>query len=359
MRRCVLGCFLGLVCCLGCGGGSARAEAQRRTMYFFDTFDTLITIIGYTEDQETFDRVTEQAKERFTGLHRFYDAYREYPGVQNIYTLNRDAGKAPVEVSPELMGLLCFVKEWQPRLKGTVNIAMGGVLGIWHDHREMGANDEANARLPDMEALRAEAEHQDLDTVMLDVENGVIFFTDPMVRLDVGAVAKGYATERVALWMLDSDMPHFLINAGGNVRAGLPPMDGRAHWSIGIQDPDSALGALGGEAAVEVVYLSDRSVVTSGDYFRFYYVDGARYHHLISPQTLMPATENRAVSIVCEDSGVADIVSTAVFLLPYEEGLELVERLDGVEALWVRADGEVCMTEGMRAMSRSGGGNSQ
>ena len=359
MRSRVWCCLLALVCCLVYGGGGAWAETQRRTMFFFDTFDTLITIIGYSEDQETFDRVTEQAQERFAELHRYYDAYREYPGIQNIYTINRDAGIAPVEVSSELIDLLAFVKEWQPRLKGTVNIAMGGVLGIWHDYRTKGMDDEANAVLPEMEALRVAANHQDLDTVILDAVNGTVFLSDPMVRLDVGAVAKGYATELVAQWMLSSDMPHFIINAGGNVRAGLPPLDGRAYWGVGIQDPETALGLAGREATVEVVYLANRSVVTSGDYFRFFIVNGVRYHHLISPQTLMPAMENRAVSIVCEDSGVADIVSTAVFILSYEEGLELVESLDGVEALWVRANSEVSMTEGMRNMSKSGGGNGQ
>lgn len=328
---------------------------QKRTLYFFDTFDTMITIIGYTEDQDTFDRVTSQAKQRFTELHQLFDGYHEYEGIQNIYTLNRDACIKPVAVAPELMGLLIFAKEWQTKLHGTVNIALGSVLEIWHEYRLMGTEDEENAKLPPMEALQAAALHTDLGTVVFNLEESTVFFSDPDVRLDVGSVAKGYATELVAQMLLASDMPHFILNAGGNVRAGQPPQDGRAQWGVSIQDPEAALGTAAGDGPLEVLYGSNLSVVTSGDYQRFYTVNGVRYHHIISPQTLLPATENRAVSILCEDSGIADMLSTAVFILPYEEALALVESMDRVEALWVRANGEILMTDGMRRVSKSGG----
>ena len=324
-------------------------------MYFFDTFDTMITIIGYTEDQETFDRVTAQARTRFAELHRLFDAYQEYEGIQNIYTINRDAAKAPVSISPELIALLAFAKTWQPQMQGTVNIAMGSVLQIWHDYRTRATASPKEAKLPAMETLISASEHMAMESVVLDLEAGTIFFSDPLVQLDVGAIAKGYATEKVAQMMLMSDMPHFILNAGGNVRTGEPPMDGRKSWSVGIQDPDAMLtGGTNAEPA-EVLYVSNRSVVTSGDYERFFTVDGARYHHIISPETLMPATENRAVTIVCEDSGLADILSTAIFILPYVKGRELIESLEGVEALWILQNSEIRMTEGMLGIAKSNG----
>ncbi len=355
MPRRVLGLLLAVCCLCAWAGACAEGQMQKRTMYFFDTFDTMITIIGYTGDQATFDRVTQEAKQRFIELHRLFDAYNAYEGIQNIYTLNRDAHMAPVKVAPDLMGLLLFAKEWQPKLHGTTNIAMGSVLQLWHADRAQATDTPEQAKIPSMEQLQAAATHTDMDSVIINQEDSTVFMEDPQVQLDVGAVAKGYAAEVVAKMLLNSDMPHFIINAGGNVRAGLPPMDGRKSWGVSIQDPEKALDATAADPSLDVLYLADRSVVTSGDYQRFYLVDGVRYHHIISPATLMPAMENRAVTIVCEDSGLADILSTAVFILPYEEGRALVESMEGVEALWVREDGEVLMTEGLKAISKSGG----
>ena len=133
-------------------------------------------------------------------------------------------------------------------------------------------------------------------------------------------------------------------------------MDGRDRWGIGIQHPDYLLGKTS-EENIEVVFVANQSVVTSGDYQRFYTVDGKTYHHLIDPETHMPADRFRSVSIVTEDSGFADFLSTAVFLMSYEEGRALVESLDGVEALWVLPDLTLQATEGMQAISHSHGGS--
>ena len=353
MRKRICTLLLAVVC-LVCGLPAAgQAEIAKRTMFFFDTFDTMVTIIGYTEDQATFDSVTKQAQERFTELHQIFDAYHEYDNIANIYTLNRQAKDAPVPVSAELMQLLSFAGEWQPKLNQQMNIALGSVLSIWHEHRAQGIASPEEAKLPPLDSLKAAMAHTDFSKVILDTEAQTVFFADPDLQLDVGSIAKGFAVELVAQMLLASDMPHFMINAGGNVRAGLPPLDGRTNWGVSIQNPDASFG--GSSEPIAVLYLSELSVVTSGDYERFYVVDGVRYHHIISPQTLMPATENRAVTIVTENSGLADVLSTVLFILPHEEGLALVERIGGVEALWVRQDGEVLMTEGMLRMSKSGG----
>ena len=345
-------CLLAACLLAGCARTNVGAEMEKRTAYFFGTFDTVVTVIAYTREQATFDQYVEKIKERFGELYRLYDAYNAYEGIENIHTLNRDAGKGPVKVEPELMDMLLFAREWQPKLHDTVNIALGSVLAIWHDYRERGMADEENAALPPMELLRGAAEHTDFDAVELDPEAGTVRFKDPALRLDVGAIAKGYATELVAQWLLTSDMPHFILNAGGNVRTGLPPLDGRENWGVSLQNPDAALAPDNPEQSIDVLYVSDISVVTSGDYQRFYRVDGVRYHHIISPDTLFPANEHRAVTIVCRDSGLADILSTAVFILPYEEGRALVESLDGVEALWVGLDGRVLMTDGLAPHSK-------
>ncbi|NLV57557.1 MAG: FAD:protein FMN transferase [Clostridiales bacterium] len=353
-----LGLCLCLCLCTACGSGAQGRQRpmNKYSMFFFDTFDTMVTILGYAEDQVIFDRVTGEAKAEFEKFHKLFDGYHEYEGIQNIYTLNRDAARTPVKVGPELWDLLTFAREWQPRLMGSTNIAMGSVLRLWHDCRE--AVEAGNPpSLPDPEALKEAALHCNFEDVVMDEANRTVFFRDPLLKLDVGAVAKGFATERVAQMMLASDMPSFIINAGGNVRAGQAPGAGRVHWGVGLQDPEAAQDPTAQNQSMDVLFLENLSVVTSGDYERFFVLDGVRYHHIISPDTLMPTTEFHAVTVVCQDGSQADLLSTALFVLPYEQGRALAESL-GVEVLWVRGEGEkreVLMTEGMKAFSKNQG----
>lgn len=348
--------LLALLLCilLACSvlGGCAQAEQQKYSTSFFDVFDTVTTIIGYADSQETFDRVVGEARQQFVRYHQVFDGYNAYEGVHNLYYVNQNAASGPVPAEPELMTLLAWIRDLQPSLEGRVNVAMGAVLRLWHDAREAGV------ALPDEAALREAAEHVDMSQVILDEQAGTVYFADPELSLDLGAVAKGYTAERVAQWMLDSDMPSFIISAGGNVRCGQKPLDGRARWGVSIQDP-GPIDGLPGTGYMDVLYLTNLSVVTSGDYQRYYTVDGVRYHHLIDPDTLYPGRHMRAVTIVTQDSGLADALSTAVFLMPYEQGRAFVEALDGVEAYWVLLDGSVQCTDGLRAMLASQGASSR
>ena len=342
-----------LLSCAAAAPHAARAQAERYSTMFLDTFDTVVSLIGYAESEEAFAAQADAAHEMYLRLHRLFDNYNAYDGVVNVYTLNERAAEAPVEVDPLLFGLLTFCKAHYGEARAQTNVAMGGVLALWHDCREAGLADPAHARLPERDALEAAARHAAMDDLVLDAEAGTVFFADPALKLDVGAVGKGYATELVAQMLLSGGMPSFVISAGGNVRTGEPPLDGRAAWGVGIQDPDGAV--LGTQDIVDALYLSNLSVVTSGDYQRYYAVDGVRYHHLIDPDTLMPGDFYRSVSIITEDSGYADFLSTAAFLMPYEESRAFIDALPGVEAIWLFPDGEKAYTDGAKAYSRAFG----
>ena len=338
---------------------AGEAAYQKFSYIFFGTFDTAITLIGYARDKATFDRAAARTEALFNRLHAQFDRYKPYQGVNNLYTLNNEAAKGPVRVPEELFSLLKWCREQQDVAKGYVNIALGSVLRLWHDERDNAEADPLAAKLPDMDLLRAAAEHTDFNGVVLDEAAGTVYFRDPLLQLDVGAVAKGYAAEIAAQELLLGEMPNFILNAGGNVRAGLPPADGRAKWGVAIQDPDAQTAFFSGSETLDVLYVADASVVTSGDYQRFYTVDGKRYHHLIDPFTLMPGGEARSVTIVTRDSGFADLLSTAVFLMPYAEGRAFVESLPGVEALWVLHGGSIEMTDGIAAVAHSQGATPQ
>ena len=337
----------------------AGAEMTKYSNMYLDSFDTVIQLIGYAESEEVFNQQSEQVHQMYLYLHKLFDNYNSYEdeGIISVYTLNERAAKEPVKVDPILFSLLTYCKSNYTLAQEQVNIAMGSVLRIWHNYREDGLNNPESAKLPPMEELTAATAHMNIDDLILDSENMTVFFAAPDMKLDVGATAKGYATEIVAKMLLSGPMPSFLISAGGNVRAGEAPAAGRKGWGIGIQDPDGAVFGL--SDYVEVLYLADKSVVTSGDYQRFYTVDGERYHHLIDPDTLMPGTSFRAVSIITEDSGFADLLSTASFLMPYEESRAFIDSLEGVDAIWLFPDGSMQMTEGAMAIAKSCGATNQ
>lgn len=345
-------CLLSVLCLLlgGCAPSGSAEKAQKYSAVFYDAFDTVTSVIGFADSQETFDRVFGQVREMFMHYHRIYDGYHGYEGINNLYYVNKNAAAGPVPAEPELIELLLYMKDLQPKLNGRVNIAMGSVLSYWHEMREEG---EA---LPEKSLLEKLDAHTDFDDVIIDEAAGTVYFADPGLSLDVGAVAKGYATEIAAQWLLTSDMPSYIISAGGNIRCGRPPQDGRARWGVGIQDPDSSALPVA-NTTLDAVYLTDSSVVTSGDYQRYYTVDGVRYHHIIDPDTLFPSAFVRQITVVTRDSGYADALSTALFLMPYEEGRAFADGLEGVEAYWVLNDGTVCFTEGLAPYLKSQGGS--
>ena len=333
----------------------AGAEMNKYSTLYWDTFDTVIQLIGYAESEEVSSKQAEQMHQMYLYMHKLFDTYNSYEdeGIVSVYTLNQKAAKEPVQVDPILYGLLTFCKSNYALSQQQTNVAMGAMLSIWHDYRDAGLNDPMHAELPPMDALEAAMPHTNMDDLILDPEHMTVSFADPDMKLDVGAVAKGYATEIIGKMLLSGDMPSFIISAGGNVRVGNPPEDGRPAWGVGIQDPDGAV--LGMSDIVETLFIANSSVVTSGDYQRFYTVDGKNYHHLIDPDTLMPADHFRSVSIITQDSGWADMLSTAAYLMPYEQSRAFIESLDGVEAMWLFPDGSKEMTDGASKIAKSCG----
>jgi len=233
--------------------------------------------------------------------------------------------------------------------KGRVNIALGSVLSIWHNYREAGKDDPENAKIPPMDELKAASQHTDINNIVIDEEAKTVYLKDKDMSLDVGAIAKGYAVEVVAKEVEGAGLKSAIISVGGNVRTIGSPPEGKKTWAIGLQDPFSEIQ--GTQNIVDTVYVNDMSVVTSGDYQRYYEVNGTLYHHIIDPDTLMPANYFKSVSVIYPDSGTADALSTCLFLLPYEEGYSLIESIQGAEALWILKDGSMKYTPGYKEIS--------
>ena len=324
------------------------ADAQRYSTIFYDAFDTVTQVIAYCDSEEEFSRQMDALHADLLEYHRLYDIYNDYDGVVNVKTVNDNADVAPVQVDDKILGMLELARQMYDTTNGKLNIAMGSVLRIWHDYREAAeANtNEADNKLPEQEALDAAARHCDISNLVIDENAKTVYLSDPDMSLDVGSVGKGYAVEMVAQAAEARGLKSALISVGGNLRAIGTKPDG-SQWVGGVENPwNSSEVYTNGSSTVAAVKMSDLSLVTSGDYQRYYVVDGVRYHHLIDPATLWPAAYFDGVSVLAPDSGVADCLTTGLFCLPLEEGKQLVESLDGVEALWCTTDGEVVTSSG-------------
>ncbi len=330
----------------GCGNQKSVSRYQDS---FLDVFDTASMLIGYAESEETFDAQATLVHDELLKCHRLFDIYNDYEGINNLKTVNDAAGQHPVTVDAEIMELLKFGQEVYDLTDGKVNIASGSLLSVWHDAREAGIADPSAAVLPSAEALQEAAEHMDIRDMVLDEENSTVYLADPEMRLDVGGIAKGFAVEKAAELVQTSGAEQFLLNIGGNVRALGTKGDGSS-WVCPVENPEYADTGKG-EAYAVVTALQDRSLVTSGDYERYYTVDGKRYHHIIDPETLYPAEYHRSVTILTRDSALADALSTGLFLMSEADGRALLEKLNGerdekVEAMWIDQDGGIRYTEG-------------
>lgn len=323
-----------MVTMTGCSSITQTPKLKRYDAQFLQLFDTVTSVVGYAEDEETFTKYSQELHDELETYHQLYDIYNDYDGINNVKTINDNAGVAPVEVDLKIIDMLEFAVEMDERTDGTFNVAMGSVLSIWHDYRTEGINDPEQAKLPSMEELEAAAEHMDIHKVEIDREKSTVYLPDPDMSLDVGAIAKGYATEMVCQKLEADGFDRALVSVGGNVRA-IGTKDDGSKWSVGIQNPDLESST----KYLHALEITDMSLVTSGSYQRYYTVDGVRYHHIINPSILMPWNEYDSVSILCKDSGMADALSTAVFNMEQEDGLKLIESLDGVEAMWLYPDG--------------------
>lgn len=345
MRK-ILSLVMAMLLLTGLLPSAALGETTRYKSSFFDVFDTYSEIIVYTQSEAEAQTALQNAHNELLAYHQLFDIYNSYEGINNLKTVNDQAGLAPVTVDQRIIDLLLFAKDMYAQTDGRMNIAMGSVLSIWHDYRTAGIDDPVNAALPGMEELQAAAAHTDISRLIIDDEANTVFLSDSAMRLDVGAVAKGYAVERVAQQMIADGVTSALLSIGGNVRAIGIRGDGTS-WRVSVQNPDLTAT----DQTLTTVDLTNLSLVTSGSYQRYYTVDGKTYHHIIDPDTLMPATYLWAVSVVTEDSGLADALSTALFTLSVEEGQALLQRFPGVEALWVNLDGTLVRSAGFSALT--------
>lgn len=303
-------------------------------------FDTACSVYDYSGmDEGEFSALCGYMESSLEKYHKLFDIYNEYDGVVNLATINANAGNGPIKVSRELFEFLEYAVSLYDLTGGEMNIAMGSVLLLWHNAREAASSGSA-VGVPEESTLREAFYHSNIENLRLDKENLTVELSDPLMRLDVGAVGKGYAAEMIAKRISEKGYSGIVIDLGGNLRAvgSKPSGDG---WETGIRNPE----VWSSEKYIKKVKIKNTSVVTSGDYERFFVADGVRYHHIIDKDTLMPADYFSSVTVITKHSGLADGLSTALFSMSYDDGCTLIDSIKvsgtDIKVVWVTKAGEV------------------
>lgn len=309
---------------------SCKILQKKYEITYFEYFDTVTTIIGYETSKKDFTAHANLIQQQLKEYHELYDIYYEYDYMNNLCTVNKYASISPVKVNQKIIDLLLFAKDIYGLTYKMVNVSMGSVLSLWHEAREYSTQNPSDSYLPKNEDLIEAQKHIDFDKVKIDEKNKTIFFEDKDIQLDVGALAKGYATEQIAKNLKEKNITSYVLDVGGNIRT-IGSKKKNISWTVGIKNPD-----LNSENSnIKVISIQDKAVVTSGSYQRYFTVDGKKYHHIINPITLYPENNFVSVTVIADHSGFADGLSTGLFNMSLEDGKKLIDQLENTEAMWI------------------------
>lgn len=293
---------------------------------------TVVNVKIYNEGKEevltaVFDRMEELAGKITV----------DEPGSE-VEAINQQAGIAPVAVSEDVYELLEAAYAYSEETRGSFDMTIGPLTELWH----IGFDD---ARKPEQTEIDDALTLVDYRQVEFDEANQTVYLPKQGMRLDLGAIAKGYITDEVVKVLKEHEVDTAIVDLGGNVFVlGHSPRAENADWNVGVQDPFETRGEILGSIPV-----SNQTIVTSGIYERFLEVDGMQYHHLMDPETGYPFdNEIAGVSIISEKSIDGDGLSTAAFSDGLEAGLDYIEQIEGVEAIFVTKDRNVYVTDGLK-----------
>lgn len=318
------------ICLLLFSGCSNKNNQKLYQKTAFDCgFDTFCSLNAYVSDETTFNEYYNQMVEEFLMYHKYFDIYHEYEGINNLKTINENAGIKPIEVDQIIIDLLKEAQAIGTLSLNRFDITSGQLLKVWHNYRDQGqiANQNGeDGEIPSEQELLDASIHHGYEHIIINEEKQTVYIDDPNIQIDVGGIGKGYATELVANKLQSEGLQNAAINAGGNQKIIGPKANGDG-WNVGIQNPAIKLNQ--DESVIAVIDdVKENSVVTSGDYQNYYLGPNEEtLGHIIDFKTLKPANHYHSVTIITKDSGLADCLSTTLFALNYEDGKLLIEKL--------------------------------
>lgn len=304
----------------GCSGAKSSTQTDQDLTYTDMLFDTVIKI-------QILDPADESILDGLKKLCEKYDTMFSATNTDSeLYKLNHANGQ-PFTVSSETANLIQEGIHYSELSGGAFDLTIEPVSALWDFKAD-------KPTVPSSDAIAQAVSH--VDYTKVDIQDNTVTLEDPEAGIDLGAIAKGYIADQVKTYLKKQGIKHAIINLGGNVDVIGTKPDG-SKYNIGIQKPFDESGE-----AITSVQLKDQTVVTSGIYERYFKKNGKLYHHILDPRTGYPCENNLySVSIITDSSTKADALSTTCFLLGYEKGMELIQSMDGVKAIFITDDEKV------------------
>ncbi len=295
---------------------------------------TQVIIKAIGPDQAQLKQAMEAAYAEVKRLERLMSHYMPESQLSQI---NFQAGKSPVIVDNELYRLIKRSLHFSELTDGAFDISFASVGKLWNFRREM---------VPTETAIQNQLPFVNYKNIQLDEQNSSVFLPDSRMEIGLGGIGKGYAMDRAMTVLQNHGIQNAMVMAGGDTL--IRGKKGSAPWRVGLRDPNREGGILA------VLPLADQAISTSGDYERFFFKNGIRYHHILNTKTGFPAKKSRSVSILASDATTSDALSTSVFVLGPEKGLILIEKLEEVEGIIIGPEGRMSLSSGLSTLNTEG-----
>lgn len=306
-------------CLLSLTGCQRNASETTRTGFYLNTVVSL-TLYDRTQDDPLFDRAMSLIGEYDSLLSKTTEG-------SDIYRINHANG-APVEIDERTAELLSIALSYASLSDGLVDPTIGTLSDLWN------FGDTNKGIVPSDKDIKEALSHIDYTKVKLS--GSTVTLLDPDARLDLGFIAKGYIADKLKAFLMENGVTNGIINLGGNVLTIGTKPDG-SDYRVGVQKPFSDTGT-----ALTTLTVRDSSLVSSGNYERYFEKDGILYHHILSTKDGYPVNSGLSgVTIISKNSVDGDALSTLCFILGYEKGSKLIDSLPDTEAVFINDAGEL------------------
>ena len=320
----LIGIFL-IFSLIGCTNSKDDSKPLSKTEYFMGT---VVTVTLYDNKSE---KIIDKAFEEVKKIEQLVSINMDGTELDEV---NNNSGIKPVKVSDDTYNIIKKGLEYSSLTNGSFDITIGPLVKLW----SIGLPE---AKVPTLDEIKGALKYINYKDVEINDSEKTVFLKKPGMIIDLGGIAKGYTADVIAQTLKDEGVEKAIIDLGGNVYA-LGEKAENTLWRIGIQNPDQTRGEIVGS-----INVKDKSIVTSGIYERFIEQDGVKYHHILSPETGYPYdNEIAGVTIISDKSIDGDALSTSVFSMGVAKGLEFVNSLPDIEAIFITKDHKVYLTEG-------------
>lgn len=305
----------------------------KKTKFSVKEFYAMGTIMQLKAYGKKSQKAIEEAVKRIDEIENKMSAFKSESEVSKI---NNNAGLKTEKVSEDTFYVIKKAKRYCSLSEGAFDVTIRPIVDLWKIGSE-------KARLPEKREIADKLKLVNYKDILINEEESSAALKNKNQKIDLGGIAKGYAADQVKKVFLQNDINSAIINLGGNIFVLGSKEDGKA-WTVGIQDPLKYRGEF-----VGIVSAVNKSVVTSGNYERYFEVEGKRYHHILDPRTGYPSESDIiSVSVISNMSIDGDGLSTGLYIMGCKKAFSLVEALEGVDAVFITSDKKVYVTSGIK-----------